>query len=241
MSAYDPELWSGRASMGTVMTKLNTLRPRRKGQHVADDIFKCIFYSENIGISIKISLKFVPMTINNILALVQIMASRRPSDKPLFGAMMVCFQRIYASLRVYSNKCIWVRSWMCGCLATWFCYHLIAKPGNKTAAPSWPGPLYATSVAFGAQVRESIRSDTYLKLWDAVTHPCSNFRDRYMEWETTRISVIPIWLHDWEHSLMLSQWIQMTSVGNWFSEMWFMAFSFPCKLLLIHVIAYPKS
>ena len=24
------------------------------------------------------------------------------------------------------------------CLVTWFCYHLIAKPGNKTGAPSWP-------------------------------------------------------------------------------------------------------
>ena len=31
---------------------------------------------------------------------------------------------------------IWVRSWNCGCLVTWFCYQLIAKPGNKTAAVS---------------------------------------------------------------------------------------------------------
>ena len=29
---------------------------------------------------------------------------------------------------------IWVRSQNYGCLVTWFCYHLIAKPGNKTAA-----------------------------------------------------------------------------------------------------------
>ena len=35
---------------------------------------------------------------------------------------------------------IWVRSRRCGCLVTWFCYHLIAKPGNKTAAPSWLDP-----------------------------------------------------------------------------------------------------
>ena len=28
----------------------------------------------------------------------------------------------------------------CGCLVACFCYHLIAKPGNKTAAPSWPDP-----------------------------------------------------------------------------------------------------
>ena len=35
---------------------------------------------------------------------------------------------------------IWVRSRRCGCLVTWFCYQLIAKLGNKTAAPSWPDP-----------------------------------------------------------------------------------------------------
>ena len=35
---------------------------------------------------------------------------------------------------------IWVRSRRCSCLVTWFCYHLIAKPGSKTAAPSWPDP-----------------------------------------------------------------------------------------------------
>ena len=34
---------------------------------------------------------------------------------------------------------IWVRSWNCVCLVTWFCYQLIAKPGNKMAAV-WPDP-----------------------------------------------------------------------------------------------------
>ena len=35
---------------------------------------------------------------------------------------------------------IWVRSGNCSCLVTWFCYQLIAKPGNKTATVSWPDP-----------------------------------------------------------------------------------------------------
>ena len=35
---------------------------------------------------------------------------------------------------------IWVRSRNCGCHVTWFCYQLIAKPGNKTAAVPWPDP-----------------------------------------------------------------------------------------------------
>ena len=36
------------------------------------------------------------------------------------------------------EKATWVRSRKCGCLVTWFCYHLIANPGNKTATPQWP-------------------------------------------------------------------------------------------------------
>ena len=61
----------------------NTLRPRQNGRHFPDDIFKWIFLNENVWISIKISLKFVPnVPINNIPALVQIMAWCRSGDKP---------------------------------------------------------------------------------------------------------------------------------------------------------------
>ena len=46
--------------------------PRWNGQHFADSIFKCIFSNENVLISIKISLKFVPKgPINNIPALLR--------------------------------------------------------------------------------------------------------------------------------------------------------------------------
>ena len=64
--------------------QINTLRPRQNGRHFPDDILKWIFLNENIWISIKIALKFVPSgSINNIPALVQIMAWHRPGDKPL--------------------------------------------------------------------------------------------------------------------------------------------------------------
>ena len=58
----------------------------------ADNIFKCIFLNENVLISLKISLKFVPeVRINNIPALVQRMAWRWSGAKPLSEPMMVNF------------------------------------------------------------------------------------------------------------------------------------------------------
>ena len=67
-----------------------TLRPRQNGRHFADDVFKCIFLNENVWIPVKNSLKYVPNgPINNIPALVQIMAWRRSGDKSLSEPMMV--------------------------------------------------------------------------------------------------------------------------------------------------------
>ena len=63
---------------------INPLRPRQNGRRFADDTLNRIFLNENVKISIKISLKFAPKgPINNIPALVQIMAWRRPGDKPM--------------------------------------------------------------------------------------------------------------------------------------------------------------
>ena len=73
-----------------VILSVNTLRPRQNGRRFPDGIFKCIFLNENVWISIKVSLTFVPNgPINNIPALVQIMAWRRSGDKPLSEPMMV--------------------------------------------------------------------------------------------------------------------------------------------------------
>ena len=67
----------------------NILRPKQNGRDLPDDIFECIFLNENVSITIKNSQKFVPKgPINNIPALVQIMAWRRPGDKPSSELMM---------------------------------------------------------------------------------------------------------------------------------------------------------
>ena len=68
---------------------LNTLMPRQNGRQFPDEILK-FSLNENVWISIKISLIFVPkVPINSIPALVLIMAWRRPGDKPLSETMMV--------------------------------------------------------------------------------------------------------------------------------------------------------
>ena len=97
--------------MATILSRpqcVNTLRPRQNGRHFPD-IFEWIFWNENVWISINISLKFVPRgPINNIPTLLQVMAWRRPGDKPLSKPMMV---------RLTTHICVtrpqWVKKWLC--------------------------------------------------------------------------------------------------------------------------------
>ena len=87
MPFYHWQVWKHKLH---ILSCFNLLRPRQNGRHFSDDIFKCTCLNENVWIPIKISLKFVPKgPINNIPALVQIMAWRRPGDKPLSAPMMV--------------------------------------------------------------------------------------------------------------------------------------------------------
>ena len=110
ITASSPVIWE---IYEAVLKGVNTLRPRQNGRHFPDDIFKCCFLNENIWISIKFLLKFVPKgPINNILALVQIMAWCWPGDKPLSEPTLVSYWRIYASLGTQWFKCIGQRQ--CG-------------------------------------------------------------------------------------------------------------------------------
>ena len=76
--------------------KFNSSPPGQNGRHFADDMFKCISLNENIWMSNKISLKYVSWgLIDNMTALIQIMAWRHPGDKPLSEPMLTQFTDTY--------------------------------------------------------------------------------------------------------------------------------------------------
>ena len=70
--------------------------PGQNAATFADDIFQHIFMNENVKISIRISLKFVPKgPIDDKSALVQVMAWRRTGDKSLPETMLTQFTDAY--------------------------------------------------------------------------------------------------------------------------------------------------
>ena len=72
-----------------IMRWLNTLMARQHGRCFTD-IFKCIILNENEWILIKMSMKFVPKgPINNIAALIQVMAWCWSGNKPLSQPMVI--------------------------------------------------------------------------------------------------------------------------------------------------------
>ena len=131
---YSYQAGKGNPSMFWVMNTIwclsliiwvNSLRPRQHGRHFADNVFKRIFLNENVWISFKISLKFVPkVPMNNIPALVQIMASRRPGDKPLSEPMMVNLMTHICDASLGLNELTGFPPWL---MIPW----LLATTGNQ--------------------------------------------------------------------------------------------------------------
>ena len=73
------------------LSVINTLRPRQNGHHFQTTFWNVFSWKKiYIYIAINILLKFVPNgPINNVPALVLIMAWRRPGDKPFSEPMMI--------------------------------------------------------------------------------------------------------------------------------------------------------
>ena len=85
---------------------INPSLPGRLSGKIAHDIFRCLFFNENVGISIEISMKIVHKgPIDNKPALVQVMVWRRTDDKTLPERMLTQFTDAY--MRHYGR---WVNS-----------------------------------------------------------------------------------------------------------------------------------
>ena len=112
---------------------INTLRPSRNGHHFPDDISKRAFLYENARILIKISLNFVPRgPINNISALVQIMAWCWSGNKPLSEPIIVKLP-----MHICVTRPQWVKPLMCG-----KCYMLYMMTSSNGNICNVTGPLW---------------------------------------------------------------------------------------------------
>ena len=175
----------------------NTLRPRQNGRHFADDTYKCILFDENVSIRIKISLKFVPKRpINNIPALVSIMAWRRPDDKPLSEPMMVslpthmCVTRTRWDIHWPTNYPPKMHS--CGCslrrILNWKCNfdHFIVRPEDYAFASNFAQQCNHISAAVSVAVIETIGTCTSFHIygWAYIytVWPIITMNYKYMTW-----------------------------------------------------------
>ena len=87
------------------MRSVKILRRRQNGHHLADIFFRLIYFYDNFGILIQISLKFVPYrTIDKKPALSQIKTWHQTGNKPLFEPMLaVLLMHIYATQPQWVN------------------------------------------------------------------------------------------------------------------------------------------
>ena len=120
-----------------------------------DDIFKCTFLNENIQFSIKISLKFPKGPINNIPALLQIMAWRRPGDKALSEPLtQICGNRgrwVNSSIPSAAYMRLWTGSALVQITS---CRLFGDKPLSKPMLGYYQlDPLKQTSVKFLSKIK----------------------------------------------------------------------------------------
>ena len=122
----------GLTAAGTVMVKFIshiTWRPGQDGRRLGDT-FKYKFVDENILILIKSLLGFVPKgSMNNIPALVQIMAWYRPATSHYLNRWLLVYY-IYAYVRQWASTVyIYIYIYMCVCVCV--CMYIYAAQALK--------------------------------------------------------------------------------------------------------------
>ena len=91
------------------LTTLRTLRPGQNGRHFTDAILKCIFVTENVWISIKISLKFVPIRVHLIIFQLWF----RPSDEATSHYLNQYWYSLLTHMRHSASMSWALCDWLC--------------------------------------------------------------------------------------------------------------------------------
>ena len=180
------------------------LPPGQNGRHIADDLFKRIFWDQNIWFSNKISLKYFPWGVmNNMAALVHIMAWRPPGD-------------IH-----YLNLC-WLNSstHICGTRGRWVIYVLFKNAGNsiQRTVSWWPDALKCKNL--------TITKVPYMTLlyiygninwygcwrWQVINHLCSSCYTNRIIHSTSPCSIDQQQVRLSLPTSMSSWWVHLRSV-----------------------------
>ena len=87
----------------------------------------------------------------------------------------------------------------CGCIVTWFCYQMIAKPGNKTAIVPWPDPYTPVTESIHGFYEilfnpRSLVSESILKT--SYTRMCANGASECPHW-ILLYGVLKMICHPW--------------------------------------------
>ena len=175
-SHYLNQCWSRSMLPYGVITpqRVNTLRLGQNCRHFAD-IFKFHYLQENASILLKISNKFVPkVRISNFPVLVQIMARRRPGNKPLSESIMVSLLMHICVIQpewVNNSHCFWL--W----LVAWWLDRWWFSPLNNQNLIIW-NYEFATWALVKQFTRAIISFPT---LFISVTnHTCTNIDIKYI-------------------------------------------------------------
>ena len=218
---------------------VNTFGPSQDGLHFPDNIFKCSFLNENVWISIKISLKFLPtVPNNNIPSLFQIMVWRRSGDKPLSETMVISW---------LTHICVtqpqWVKQWktrVIGLTAAWYklvllpcrgwgiqavlvITHVRELPWNTWLPPEKHQPLAASRTRFQYPIRCLI----------VRSRKVSELRDLYLELSDH----CEMWQMPWQHCC----WCPCR-ICEWYDDSNYRSLSFETSrdLTIICLIRYWK-
>ena len=129
-------------------------------------------------------------------------------------------------------KCIWLRSRNCGCLVTWFCYQLIAKPGNKTAAVSWPAPSYLSWSKVSTERFNILRPRPYGRHFPDDIFKCIFLNENL--WISNKIPLKYVTQGSIDNKPSLVQIMDSWTDYNPLSEIWW------CTLLTYIYVTWPQ-